>query len=200
MKKKTDVNHQKSSINPIDVFSTVPAAAHFIETNMRPGLKTIGAWLKTIDDDSLSYILDLFKPMKEAKPPEGMSLPVCDIVSLCLLAMEWEGGKKFGPEKAWDDALPLIPRLRRAVMFESLRRKGVINVVRFSILDDSFDVRVSNGELTDSMFASFMGIGLVGNDDVIQGLDDKKTPCGTNDFEFFDDQEKWPPEDPSDWH
>ena len=190
MAKKISIKSPRHSIKPIDVFSTVPAAAHFIETNMRVGVKNIGNWLKTIDDDSLSYIFDLFKPIKEGGMPEGMSLPVCDIVSLCLLSREWEGGNRFGPENAWDDALPLIPRLRRAIMFESLRRKGIVDVVRFS-----------NGKMTDDMLASFMGVGLIGTECADNGLDYDKTICEKDEFEFFDDDgEKLPPEEPSDWH
>lgn len=160
MAKQSKATYKQNTDYKIDTFSTVPAAAHFIETNRRIKNKTLGDWLAHIDSDSLSYIISLFKPL-ESKMPDGMSLPVCDIISLCLLVKEWEGGGKFKSETAWEDALPLIPRLRRSVLMESLKRKGVLEIEKISILEDNYNVKLLNGEKTDSMLANYMGVFLV---------------------------------------
>lgn len=147
------------SINETDIISSVPASAYFIETCSRAKNNDLGSWLSVIDSDSLEYVLGLFKP-NQGCIPEGMSLPVCDIVSLCLVIMEWESGKKFDSKDAWENSQPLIPRLRRAVILESLSRQKMVKVLKTSIQSDDFTVEFGNSEKIDSMLAGCLGLNL----------------------------------------
>ena len=153
MKNKTS-KVQMETINDTEL-SSVPSSAHFIETCSRSKDKNLGGWLQVIDDDSLSYITGLFNPIQDSVP-EGMALPVCDVVSLCLLIKEWESGIKFVAKDAWEVALPMIPRLRRALIFESIRRNGLIDILKISILDDTFDIRVHSTENIDEMLLKWI--------------------------------------------
>lgn len=152
MKNKTNV--QANVFNDTEL-SSVPSSSHFIETCSKSKSKNLGSWLQVIDDDSLSYITGLFNPMQDSVP-EGMALPVCDVVSLCLLIKEWESGIQFLAKDAWEVALPMIPRLRRALIFESIRRNGLIDVLKISILDDTFDIRVNSTDNVDEMLLKWI--------------------------------------------
>lgn len=151
MKNKT----VKREFNESELTSTVPASSHFIETCLKSKSKNLGEWLKVLDDDSLSYITSLFNPLHE-NIPEGMALPVCDIVSLCLLIKEWESGKKFYAKDAWDDSLPMIPRLRRALILESIRRNGLIDILKVSILDNNFEIKINPTEHLDDLLSKWL--------------------------------------------
>ena len=161
MKNKTN-KVQIECINDPEL-SSVPSSAHFIETCSKSKVKNLGGWLQILDDDSLSYITELFSPIQETIP-DGMALPVCDVVSLCLLIKEWESGEKFYAKDAWDFALPMIPRLRRALLLESIRRNGLIEILNVSILDDNFDIRVNPTEDIDDMLSKWIENGLNKNE------------------------------------
>lgn len=164
------------SINETDILSSVPASAYFIETCSKAKNKDLGSWLAIVDQDSLSYVFELFKSNSNSKnPPEGMSLPVCDVVSLCLVIMEWESGEKFDSKDAWENSQPLIPRLRRAVLLESLSRKGLLKVIKTSIMSDKFLVELVDSKKIDSMLANCIGFSLVDDDDPLCDFETEKT-------------------------
>jgi len=139
-----------------NLISSVPSSSYFIETCSKSKTRNLGGWLRTVDSCTLSYITELFK-IGNNNVPDGMALPVCDIVSLCLLIREWECGKTFSAKEAWDSSLPMIPRLRRALILESLRRNGVIDILKISILDDDFDIKLLRfDDDLDSLLAEWL--------------------------------------------
>lgn len=162
------------SINETDIISIVPASAYFIETCSRAKSNDLGSWLSVIDFDSLQYILGLFKP-NHGCIPEGMSLPVCDVVSLCLIIMEWESGKKFNPKDAWENSQPLIPRLRRSVLLETLSRKGVLKVLKTSIMSDKSVIELIDSNEIDSLLANRLGFSTVDENDHLCSFDSENT-------------------------
>lgn len=149
----------KAEVNESELTSTVPASSHFIETCSKSKSRNLGEWLKVLDDDSLSYITSLFNPIHK-NIPDGMALPVCDIVSLCLLIEEWESGKKFYAKDAWDNSLPMLPRLRRALILESIRRNGLIEILKISILDDDFEIKINPTEHLDDLLSKWLEVEL----------------------------------------
>jgi hypothetical protein len=186
MNKTGNISKKQTKMTSLeDVLSSVPASSHFIETHKNILTRNLGGWLSKLDNESLHFILCLFKPMQENQP-EGMSLPVCDVISLCLLIREWESGESFNAEDAWESAAPLIPRLRRAVLVENLRRKGLLNISHMSIMDDDFKVELCHSEATDRMLANLNGLNLFS--DCVENSHQKEFENLTD---FDEDMEDW---------
>jgi hypothetical protein len=107
---------------------------YFLETKNNCSTKTTGAWLKSLDYDTICDFISVFKKIDDQcnlihQPKSEISISYLDLLLLTLMLVEWECNKKItiNDQDRTHKQTEYVFRLAFLIQIEDYRRKKLKN-------------------------------------------------------------------------